>query len=64
MIETYLIAIVDNWDTYLAMGVASVIFFDRLAKLVPTMKANGTVSILYKILAMLGAKVNDNPGKE
>lgn len=55
-------SIAANWDAYLATAVAIVLLFDRLAKLFPTLAQNGRVSRLYRVLAVLGARVPDNPG--
>jgi hypothetical protein len=39
--------------------VAFLVAFDRLAKLTPTLKDDGTVTLLYRIFAILGVKVPD-----
>ena len=44
------------------IAAAFVLFFDRLAKLTPTTKDDGAVSLLYKVFAVLGVKVKDNSG--
>ena len=52
-----------NWSEWVAVVVAFVLAFDRLAKLTPTKKDDGAVSFIYKVFAVLGVKVPDNPGK-
>lgn len=54
--------VLDNWPEILGVLAAAVLAFDRLAKLTPTTKDDGAVSALYRILAVLGAKVPDRPG--
>lgn len=41
------------------VAVAFLFAFDRLAKLTPTLKDDGTVAALYRIFAILGLKVPD-----
>ena len=52
-------SIVANWPAMLGVAAAFVLAFDRLAKLTPTKKDDGAVSVMYRVLAVLGAKVPD-----
>ena len=46
-----------NWTEWMGVAAAFVLFFDRLAKLTPTTKDDSIVNWIYKIFAVLGAKV-------
>jgi len=52
-----------NLALVLAAAVALVNIAERLARLTPTKSDDKWVARLYKLLAVLGAKVADNPGK-
>ena len=54
----------ENWVAVAAGVSAGVLFFDRLAKLTPTKSDDALVAKLYKLFAVMGIKVKDNPGKE
>lgn len=51
-----------HWTEISGIAAAGVLFFDRLAKVTPTTKDDGAVSVAYKIFSILGVKVADNPG--
>ena len=55
---------IENWGAYAGVAAVLLLFFDRLAKLTPTTKDDGVVSIVYKLFAILGVKIPDNLGKE
>ena len=48
-----------NWESIVGVFAAFVLFFDRLAKLIPSSTTNTVLSILLKISTVLGAKVPD-----
>lgn len=54
--------VMSHFDEWAGIAAILVLFFDRLAKLTPTTKDDGAVSLLYRIFAVLGVKVPDNPG--
>lgn len=51
-----------DWSAYLGVAAAFILAFDRLAKLTPTETDNKIVAAAQKLFALLGAKVEDNPG--
>jgi hypothetical protein len=54
---------VSDYGAYLGVAAAFVILFDRIAKLTPTKSDDKVVEWIYRITAILGLKVKDNPGK-
>ncbi len=48
-----------HWVEVIAAASAFVLFFDRVAKLTPTWSDDEVVSKLYRLFAVLGAKVPD-----
>lgn len=54
--------ILANWAEIAGVAALFVLIFDRIAKLTPTMRDDEVVSTLYRIAAVLGLKVRDNPG--
>lgn len=51
--------LVSLWGPTLGIITAVVIFFDRLAKVIPNSTTNTILSILLKVATVLGAKVTD-----
>lgn len=54
--------LIEHWMEIAGVAAAFVLLFDRLAKLTPTLKDDQVVSTLYRLFAVLGIKVRDNPG--
>lgn len=50
------------YGAYFGVAAAAVLFFDRLAKLTPTKSDDAVLNVIYKVFAILGFKVKDNPG--
>lgn len=51
--------LISLWGPLLGVLGALVLFFDRLAKVIPNSTTNGFLSILRKVSALLGLKVPD-----
>jgi hypothetical protein len=62
MITSIIGIFIANWAEIAGVLAALLLTFDRLAKITPTQSDNKYVEIAYKVFAVLGIKVQDNPG--
>ena len=53
----------ENIEAYIAVFLAFVMFFERVAKLTPTNSDNKWAKSLNRIATVLGARVKDNEGQ-
>jgi hypothetical protein len=60
--EGPLCGFVAAYGAYFGVAAAAILLFDRLAKLTPTKSDDAILNWLYKIFAILGFKIKDNPG--
>tara|TARA_R110000868_G_scaffold26661_8_gene102428 strand:- start:1411 stop:1590 length:180 start_codon:yes stop_codon:yes gene_type:complete len=51
-----------HWAEIAGVLAACVLVFDRIAKITPTQTDDKILAWVYKITAVLGVKVKDNPG--
>ena len=51
--------LVSLWGPFLGLLAAFVIFFDRVAKVIPNSTTSGLLTVLRKVAAVLGVKVPD-----
>lgn len=52
-----------DWTAYVAVVLAFIVAFEKLALLTPTESDNKIVGYAYKLFAVLGLKIPDNKGK-
>ena len=53
-----------DYAPYIAAVTALVVFAEKIAKITPTKTDDKIVGYVYKLFAVLGLKLDDNPGKK
>lgn len=52
-----------QYAPWIAAATAAVVFAEKIARITPTETDNKVIAWVYKIFAVIGIKVEDNPGK-